>query len=448
MPPAILTSGIFTFTSAGLATDSIPRCSESRLRALLIPPKPLSPADKKLLTKRWATAQLHHYQLPVPKGTKDVVFQALQYALATNQCSTISASVVEIETRLRSQHDAIVAAEEKKRDVENKQKEVLVEAAFEKITDPVEAANCSIPLFLRRHFLGADGKVDRGKAPEAMALPGFDDRCGMHAAARNVGLYTQSGGTDSSRTGRERVIVVGTHRALVFWEAAKINVEHQRLNKAEREEGKKMLLAAVVKNIKGSGSAAAGRYTVFCDEIEEQWPDDAKNGFSLEIYSDRERKRKRGKGDVLAASFDWGVLEGIMRFRADDEEWEDFDGDDSYNGSEEEGDSDSSPWKKRKQAAPKGLAKNSRLSATKKTDPFKLHFKWIGRETGEMEAQNFPGQKGTIQFLDKEFLKFEGLVDIGFVGEKIEFTGFKVGAERSQRARANRWSDYAYMVVM
>lgn len=60
---------------------------------------------------------------------------------------------------------------------------------------------------------------------------------------------------------------------------------------------------------KNKECSPSGRYIISCEEIEEQWPDQA-NDLSLDIYA-------TSRPDVFEASFDFGVLERAMVISAD-----------------------------------------------------------------------------------------------------------------------------------
>lgn len=457
-----VTSSIFSFSNTGFTIDGIQRCDERRLRALLIPQSPLSGKDKRLITKRWATSQLQHYQLPVRKGTKDALLLALRTAVESGRCSAIPAAIRAIKTRLASEHAALVAAETLRRNAE-------LQAAFDRITDPSEAASKDLTLFFKRHFLGPDGKLDLDKAPKALALPGFADRHTLQNAAEKIsGLHTQSGGSDSRGSGRERVIVVGSDRSAVFAEAARFSAEHYKAEREEKEEQNKVKMQRhldYASNRKGAGFPT-GRYIVFCEEIESQWPSLCRGGFSLVIYNDRERKHKQKSEEALAGTFNWGVLAGVMRFRAEGQGWNDFEPGNSEDysdesedegsedeepddeESEEEHDSDhedagSNPKKRNHPSHNRGSVKNAGTGTNKKKiDRLKLHFQWRGRDTSEGMIYNGSSQMGTIRFPNKNFLKFEGEGALSFVGINVKFTGFKVSGIVGPMHRSG-WSDFS-----
>jgi hypothetical protein len=61
------------------------------------------------------------------------------------------------------------------------------------------------------------------------------------------------------------------------------------------------------------GGGLAGRYVIPCEEIRDQWPDNCDWGFSLKIvHYDTE----------FVGDFDFGILDGIMKFEGDVEELE------------------------------------------------------------------------------------------------------------------------------
>jgi hypothetical protein len=67
---------------------------------------------------------------------------------------------------------------------------------------------------------------------------------------------------------------------------------------------------------------SAGKYHVCSDQIENDF--DCDDELSLSIQDDPERKNTRPGREALLGEFKFCVLEGVMRFWRDDEEWADF----------------------------------------------------------------------------------------------------------------------------
>lgn len=310
-------------------------------------------------------------------------------------------------------HKAALAEESKRREAELADQARRREAAFAAENDPAKAACIDFDRFLCRYFLDATGKVDFKKAPKALPLHGLSNSLAALAAAEKYdGLHTRSGGIDDYSTGQNRVPVIGCDYRSVCSEAMKITREHEEQLEEDEEERLAEHHEFVKRNGKKKGGPS-GAYTVICDKIESGWPDVYDDGLTLDIGADRERKGE------LAAEFDWGVVDGLMRFCKD-------------GGYEEEEEVPVSRARKHsKKSAPK--AENS--------DPFKLHFSWRGKETGEGEIQNSEGNRGWIQFPNKKYLQFEGEVSISFVGRNVKFSGYKISTDTENFTK--RWGDYS-----
>ncbi|KAF8242581.1 hypothetical protein K440DRAFT_664660 [Wilcoxina mikolae CBS 423.85] len=340
----------------------------------------------------------------------------------------VPASIAQIEATLQREYDTALSAARKQHDD-------ALDAAFVSITDPVDTANKDIHRFLQRYFLQQDKKLDMTKAPKALPLPGLHSRSALHAAAHPIaGLHTASGGSDDSSAGLERVLVIGADRAAVWAEANKINAEHDKLQRQqcdkENEERMEQHREFLAEN-KGKKGTAKRCYNVFCDAIEQDWPGDCADGLTLEIIDDSER---RGS---LAAEFEWGVLDGLMRFCKEGEVLEDSDSEED----DEDDDLEELSGSRKRKLTSKGAKNSTKKGKKEKNDPFKLYFVWRGRETGEGEIQNDNDQRGWIQFQDKKFLKFGGEVSVGFIGSRVKFQGFKVSADAGPINKL--WGDYS-----
>lgn len=323
-------------------------------------------------------------------------------------------------------HRAALAEESERREAELADRARRLEAAFAAENDPAMAACIDFDRFLCRYFLDATGKVDFKKAPKALPLHGLPNHLAALAAAEKYdGLHTRSGGIDNYSTGQSRVLVIGCDYRSVCSEAMKITRDHEKQLKADEEERLSEHHEFVKQNGKKKGGPS-GVYTVFCHEIESQWPDVCDDGLTLDIGADRERKGE------LAAEFDWGVVDGLMRFCKDGEVFEDADTEDEGEYEEEE-----------EAPVPRARKRSNKKSApkAKKSDPFKLHFSWRGRETGEGEIQNSECNRGWIQFLNKKHLQFEGEVSIDFVGRNAKFSGYKISTDTENFSK--RWGDYS-----
>lgn len=331
-----------------------------------------------------------------------------------------------------NQQKAALAEQLRRREADLAEQAKRREAAFAAETDPVKAACIDFDRFLSRYFLDAMGKVDVKKAPRALALHGLPNhQAALAAAEKYDGLHTQRGGIDDYSADRNRVLVIGCDYESVYSEATKITEEQERQLEEEREADEQERLEEHFEFIKQNGKkkqGPSGAYTVICYDLESNWPNDCSDGLTLDIGVDRERKGE------LAAEFEWGVLDGLMRFCKDGEGFEEVDTEDEEDYDEEE---EVPAPRKRKRTNQKSQPKKK----AKKSDPFKLHFAWRGRENGEGEIQNSDRNRGWIQFLNKKYLQFEGEASISFVGSKVKFSGYKVSTDYSEITK--RWEDYS-----
>lgn len=196
-------------------------------------------------------------------------------------------------------------------------------------------------------------------------------------------------------------------------------------------------------NAKAS-SSPAGSYAVDCPEIKDQWPDLAEN-LGLDIYS-------TGEPGIFQASFDFGVLEGVMvlgldknkveaycsRMDPSENEFEE----DEEDEEEEEDEEDKKPQagSKRKASSPQRGRGRPKKAKADKDQGLTYHLKLRCRETGEGEVYAEPDD-GVIKFKDASLASFKGEADLPCVGSKIPFTARKVSDKPS--GQPSNWADYS-----
>lgn len=313
----------------------------------------------------------------------------------------------------------------------------------------------------------------------------------MHAAAEKIrGLHTHSAGEEPYR-----VLAIGWDRSAVWSAAAeaaapgykKLAMERDMEGQARMDQHRKFV-KAVSGGKKGTQKAkqqfdmlsqATGEYLVECEHIEEQWSHTAQDGLHMKIVADSDH---RGR---LVAEFDFGVLEGIMRFRKPGEEPLPDDGrasgkkkkldTNAYFEEEEEEEEDTtsdsesedelleddgynkpfSASNKRKQSSSSLTAAKRKpnsqpagRSQVKKTRPspsqnLKLLFLWRGRETGEGEIQLDYDQsnKGFIEFRNSDCLTFAGVMDSPYF-TKAKLSGYKVARDDGKGIRTT-WEEFS-----
>ena len=321
----------------------------------------------------------------------------------------------------------------------------------------------SFPKWLMERYFLSSGQPDHTKTTTVIGvrLDRFDlyRSSEIHEAANKVAGLHQVTGTGP----RTQTIFMGWDSVAVSKAAEGYGAkEAKELQDAEdkRENERVKLHTDYLNSLKQSAKgpktySPVGSYVINCKEIEEQWPDDAEN-LSLDI-------RQTKEPGVFEASFDFGVLKGIMVISAEksalkqycsqldrdamsdwDEEDEDQDGEEDEDEDEDDddvrNDRKPTPGSKRKAEAPRGQGRLPKKSKTGATQPYTYLLRFKCRETGEGELQ--PTQEGTITFKDENLASFIGKADLPCVGDDEPFTGRKISNEPA-RPR-NSWDDYTY----
>ena len=360
------------------------------------------------------------------------------------------------------------------------------QATFDAITDPGEAAAFSVPLFLQRYFLNADGTPNRTKTPGPIALPGNFDFPEMHSAAEKIpglhlcndeGYCASAIGWDCSAVHRaaeeaaavvyqkyaeERAKLGGVEAEVDPWWMGEHNEDEDEEVVEDKERTLRMdkhqkFVETLKDDNKGTKETAdkefdishvTGRYLVECQHIEEQWgPYD---GLYMTIVPDKENIGR------TVAEFDFGVLKGIMRFRQVGEEPLP-DGDDVDSEGEVFSEEEDIPYSffpltmgKRKRSTAKPQLERHQPQAKKQkplplptsAEKFKLLFLWRGRETGEGEIQldYDRSNKGYIEFEDPDCATFTGVMDSTYF-QNVELRGYKVARSDGEKIEA-AWRDF------
>ena len=291
----------------------------------------------------------------------------------------------------------------------------------------------------------------------------------MHSSAEKVpGLHTWSAGNEPYR-----VLAIGWDRSSVHRAAGNAAAVGYQQYKAEIDEEQTMrmeehreFLEKFTDSKQGTKktakkdfhiSHATGRYLVECEDIEDQWSEQVQGGLYMNIVLDKENKGR------AVAEFDFGILEGIMRFhQVDEEPLPDRDSREGTDEEEEEevyldeeeqddDDTDLSSWasgkRKRSKAKPppkshQPKAKKLHLSPTN-IAKFKLLFHWRGRETGEGEIQldYDRSNKGYIEFENSNCTIFTGIMDAPYF-RSAKLRGYKV-AKDNGRGISTAWEDFS-----
>jgi hypothetical protein len=299
-----------------------------------------------------------------------------------------------------------------------------------------------------------EGKLDPVHAPDALVLKGLVNGIELVKEA------TKIGGIFLFCDNPDEALVIGCDHVAVLEAARKIieerpkdekkdepvQAENQVLQEQSEVSARKKVQGTQIPQTVGNGSFTSpiGGYWVECEEIENGWPDHCAGTFILDILPDSERTSKAGNSTPMFGDFHFGVLNGLMRFRLEGEEWEDFACDDGHQA------------KKRKILQSSGPSNKSR-SVQKNIDPYKLHFIWRGQKSKDWgsgcESENEWEEEGEIQldddsnlgvlrFLDNGFLNFEGTFNVGFIGKNISFRGSRAAFPNVKTSQL-WWGDYS-----
>ena len=298
------------------------------------------------------------------------------------------------------------------------------------------------------HYFLTNGRPDKSKTTEALALYGFANRSQIHIYAERIpGVETTSGGE-----GPERTICIGWDRSAVWRLAGTISarVFEEKLKKQEDEWEDTMAdhrafvetLGVKKTTTKLSNQATLerckGSYTVRCDEASRQWDDC--DTLTLDIANGPEP-------GILIAAYDFGFIEGTMLLALDESDLNAYvdnnSNKDRYSTSEDEPLDSSSdqtaPASKKRKAAPEGgpaelRSRGPRKKAkTNRASPNRLFFQLRGRETGEGQIF-FDPHKGYLDFADNRFATFKGVGHLPYIGENVPFEGFKLSTDAASKA--------------
>lgn len=326
--------------------------------------------------------------------------------------------------------------------------------AFNNCQTPGEKANFDLNRFMDLYYL-TDGQPDPAKTPEPQALYGFGDRGALHEMAERIpGLETYSGGSSSDRT-----ICIGWDRGKVWDLAGQISGKAYEAEKVQKKAKRDKQLEihqnlVASKRSKGTTSGAGkrlkpfsldscrGSYVIECDKITDGWSSDIKGDkLTMDISG--------GKGDMLLAACDFGIIEGTMMLSLSKDTIETIAGEASWDqeasSSDEEDDVDDDGvqilWaptgKKRKHG--KAHAKRRKTTATPPS--CRVYFGLRGRDTGSYEIFSDP-EPGHIDFLSGDCTKFEGVAySLQFVGQNVKFRGYKVSD--LPQARPEKWESFS-----
>jgi hypothetical protein len=323
---------------------------------------------------------------------------------------------------------------------------------------------------MEKYFVDGSGSPDPTKTTGVVGIPypRFSNyRAGQlrEAAGRVSGLHQATG------WGSTQTIYLGWHQASVDKAAKDHGAKEARANKAkadardaERASKHELYLSNARK--RPSPTSPVGQYMVDCEEIEGNWPDQAQD-MTLAIHA-------TPTPGIYQATFDFGVIEGIMMLGSDESildefcaqqdheddsdngDYSDDEDDDEDAGSQDESaDEETAVGSKRKGAASTAKSTSGRPRKKAKAagagKPRKYFVRLKSRETGTGEIHP-TAEKGTIKFNGPNLSSFTGEVNMA-IGRGVIFTARKISAVPSEvfdswasyseaayeRARVSRW---------
>ncbi|KAK3389741.1 hypothetical protein B0H63DRAFT_464248 [Podospora didyma] len=322
-------------------------------------------------------------------------------------------------------------------------------------------------LIMEKYFVDGAGKPVKSRTKTPVGIPhghssSFYCRQLREAAENVAGLHHAT--ADGVAT---QMIFLGWTKSTVE-KAAKAHVAMEAKEKkaaadkktAERDAEYEEYLADK-QDDDGDGSPC-GEYIVDCEYIEDQWPDSAED-MTMSI-------QRTSRDGVFKATFDFGIVEGIMILGRDEGLVEMLskrrDGgiggdDDEEDEDEDEGDSgDDEPpvttgSKRKGKGAPRGRpAKKGKTTKGSSSKSLKFFVRLRSKDTSEGEISYIP-MNGFIEFGGKSggkkgkgkksggnpFSSFTGKVGLSGIGSNIAFTARKVSDVGS--IGYARWQDYS-----
>jgi hypothetical protein len=306
---------------------------------------------------------------------------------------------------------------------------------------------------MERYFL-TSGRPDHTKTITVVGIPlppGSSYRADQmrEAASEVTGLHHATG-----RGPKTQTIFMGWDPVAVD-NAAKSHATEEKKElqaaETEREDERTEMHTNYLNTLtrkKGSRTySPVGSYIIDCDEIGGGWSDHA-GDLSLDIRQTKEQ-------GIFEASFDFGILEGVMIIGAEENilkqycshldreaesDWREYEGADLSEEEElVEKDKPTTGSKRRGKAIP-GHSFPSKKSKTKAARSCTYLLKLKCRETGEGEIQ-YTEQSGSIEFKDEKLASFIGKANLPCVGQGVPFTGRKISD--TPASSGNSWADYS-----
>ncbi|KAI1171158.1 hypothetical protein F4777DRAFT_566514 [Nemania sp. FL0916] len=462
MPTEAIVRGDFFYAYGRFYANpgQVERVQGSVLRAAFLPE--LTPAGQEYLStprylggqtylrhnyEDWfVRCQLKHYGVPFNEA--DIAGNGtllLQKALEAGRCDQVPAHIAQQRDEMHAEWIQQLTLEETSKKMQGHPEWVM-----------------------ERCFL-TSGQPDRTKTTTVIGMP-FDvddsDRYGAmrEAVSRIPGLHQVTCNVPGEQT-----IFVGWDSAAVKQAAKRHKDEYKKAIEAwyeEREQARSKLHDGYLKTIErkqgSEGFSPVGDYVVDCEEIEARWPDQD-DDFSLSIT-------KTGKAGIYLASFDFGVVEGVMIMGVDAEAVEDycerydeFDEDemdemdemgleDEYSSeddysSEDENSSEDEGEPRLKVctasiARTHGRGHTLQEAKTSATQPLKYHLKLRCADKMNEGQIYYEPQNGAIEYHQDNMASFTGEVSLPGVGSSVWFIARKTSDTVSNQF-PEPWAEYS-----
>lgn len=312
---------------------------------------------------------------------------------------------------------------------------------------------------MEKYFVDRFGKPETTKTAEVVGIPYphfSTHRSGQlrQAVAAVPGLHHATGRGSTTQT-----VYLGWSRAAVEKAAKEHAVKEARQLKtreiarqAERAAKHEQYLATAKKLKHPIPPSPVGQYMIDCHKIEHGWSEDIFGDLTAAI-------RATSTPGIYEATFDFGVITGMMILGPEESSLEEFCAQNKNDGDSdsEEDDGEGAGWgdessdecaaggSKRKSAvgdggsSSKDRAKKAKTGRPGKPKKYLLRLKSRDTGTGEICTD---ATKGMIRFNGPDLSSFTAEADMDGIGDAVPFTGRKISA--SPAASHETWSDYSW----
>ena len=319
------------------------------------------------------------------------------------------------------------------------------ESGWSALTTNKDKAEFDLKRFLRETFLSQACGI--ASAEDNVVVLEISKPWTVEEVARPLGLFTDSAkaplNSDGSIPRLDRWVVIGTTRTAVSGKLLEISSLRQAGPKPrprqtarksvqsikwpaypsdrDRRSSPTSMIATssrVKEEIAGAkakgGWDVTGKWRIYCQAIEEMWPQDCRRGLSMTIF-----QSKAGQKYQLWADFDFGVLSGVFRFMEP----------------EKHADMSGGETKAKSSAVHPSSFKITSLPSP--SHPF-APFRWRGEVSDKGEIQLHSDEvPHTLIFSGPDGDKCNGIFEFDFANP-ARFSGFRVGAARRHYLRTAR----------